>query len=178
MQSNLSWGHSLKLDKPTDTIRIFLQNPDGLSASNKFRKFEILCQHLYTYDADVACLPETCTDWKRPQSLTQCSTLARKYWKQAHLFTSCSTVHATHRYLPGGTATMILGNLTGRIISSGCDNPLGRWSFVRLRGHDGIHVLIVTAYMVCKSSITSTGPTTAFRQQYSLLRASGSISQT
>ena len=27
--------------------------------------------------------------------------------------------------------------------------------------------------MVCKSSITSTGPTTAFRQQYSLLWASG-----
>ena len=50
---------------------------------------------------------------------------------------------------------------------------MGRWSYARLRGHNGSHIFIITAYMVCKTSISTTGPTTAFRQQYSILRANG-----
>ncbi len=68
---------------------------------------------------------------------------------------------------------MVSGNLSGRIIQYGSDPNLGRWSFLRLRGHNGIHVLVVTAYLVCKTSINSTGPTTAFRQQYTILRSQG-----
>ena len=125
--------------------------------------------NLYTASIDVACLPETCTDWKRNHTVTVCSSLARKYWKQVRLSTSCSSIPATHRYLPGGTATLITGNLTGRIVNLGSDQSMGRWSYARLRGHNGNHIFIITAYMVCKTSISTTGPTTAFRQQANIL---------
>ena len=70
---------------------------------------------------------------------------------------------------------MITGNLTGRISSTEADDELGRWNHVRIKGNQGIHVSIITAYRVCKTSISTTGPTTAFRQQYSILRARGII---
>ena len=122
---------------------------------------------------DVACLPETCTDWKNSSSAAACRRIARKYWNQTRLVTSCSSIQASHRYLPGGSAILATGNLTGRILATFTDDALGRWSSIRIRGNQGVHVLIVTAYMVCKTSISSTGPTTAFRQQYSILRAQG-----
>ena len=102
-----------------------------------------------------------------------CTSIAQKYWPQVRIVTSCSSVRAAHQYLPGGTATLITGNLTGRIVHTESDKDLGRWNHVRIRGNQGVFVSIITAYMVCKSSISTTGPTTAFRQQYSILRARG-----
>ena len=159
--------------KSPNTVRILLQNPDGLAATNQFRKFELLCQNAISHSVDLICLPETCIDWKQPQAIQTCRTILRKYCPVSRMYTSCSSVPAPRSYLPGGTAAIAFNNITGRIIASGADNSLGRWNYIRLRAAHNSHLLIVTAYCVCSSSINTTGPTTAFRQQYTILRSQG-----
>jgi hypothetical protein len=64
----------------------------------------------------------------------------------------------------------------GRYQNSGSDpHGLGCWSFIRLHGKDGKSITIVTAYRVCiKAHIGKPGTSTAFHQEWHLLRLSGS----
>jgi hypothetical protein len=169
-----SWGHSLSIRKPLTTMRLLLQNPYGLDASNNYRKLDYLAQHLATYQVDLACLPETNADWKKYSIRSACNALLRRHFRHHRLITSTSTADATHAYLPGGTATIVTNGYTGRIASSGSDpRGLGRWTYVRLKGKNNSRILVVTIYQVCKTTIHSAGDSTAFSQQWNLLRADG-----
>ena len=168
------WGNAIPFEKPTNSMRLVLQNPYGLDASTGYRKLDLFARNLAAYQVDIGCLPETNADWKKLPVLKQCHAALRKHLKHHRLITSCSTAAANHSYLSGGTATIVANNWTGRIASTGEDSHgLGRWSYVRVKGKKERRLLVVTVYQVCKNSIGSAGDSTAFSHQWHILRARG-----
>ena len=60
---------------------------------------------------------------------------------------------------------------TCRILERGEDPwGLGRWSYILLSGKKTRKVLQVNGYRVCKATVASSGETTAYKQQYNILR--------
>jgi hypothetical protein len=117
-------------------MRLVLQNPYGLDASNHYRKLDYIARNSAIYQVDVTCLPETNADWKQAPIRASCNALLRRHFKHHRLITSTSTAAALHSYLPGGTATLVTNGFTGRIAESGSDpRGLGRWSYLRLKGN-------------------------------------------
>jgi hypothetical protein len=170
------WGHLLALDKPTDCMRLLLQNPHGLDAKTHYRKLDLIARSMAAYQFDVICLPETNCDWKKHSVLKECHSLLRKHLRHHRLITSCGPAKARHAFLPGGTATIVANNWTGRISDSGSDpHGLGRWTYVRTKGRTAARLLIITVYQVCKQTIKTAGCSTAFSQQWHALRADGKL---
>jgi hypothetical protein len=59
-------------------------------------------------------------------------------------------------------------------LSRGSDpHGLGHWSFIRLHGKHDTSVVVVTAYRVCNDNIGKAGTSTAFHQEWHLLRLDG-----
>eukprot|EP00957_Ditylum_brightwellii_P079013 6009539-Ditylum_brightwellii.AAC.1 len=72
--------------------------------------------------------------------------MGRKVFQQMTLIAGGSADPAGY-YQQGGTCTGVVGQLVGRIISSGTDeSSLGRWSYIKIAGRANRQVCIVTAY--------------------------------
>jgi hypothetical protein len=103
--------------------------------------------------------------------------VAKLQWKsmiQKQYYLS-RTIHSESKlktgsdYKPGGTMTTITGKWQARISEMGSDKKgLGRWSYVKISSKRST-LIIITAYRPCKAY----GPSTAWMQQWSLLREKG-----
>jgi hypothetical protein len=69
--------------------------------------------------------------------------------------------------------TMVSDDYVGRVVESGSDSEMGRWSYVRMLGKHGRHIVVVSVYQVCNQQENTAGDRTAFAQQVSLLRRNG-----
>ena len=76
-------------------------------------------------------------------------------------------------YLPGGTAIITRGRMTGRIIRRGADE-MGRYAWIDLNGKNGKQVMIISAYRTCKASLRN-GPHTAHMQKIKQLMKKGVV---
>jgi hypothetical protein len=103
--------------------------------------------------------------------------LARFQWKsviQKQFYLSQtihleSTIKTGLDYKPGGMMTTITGKWQARIAEMGSDKKgLGHWSYVKISSKQS-NLVIITAYRPCKTY----GPSTAWMQQWSLLREKG-----
>jgi hypothetical protein len=96
--------------------------------------------------------------------------ITRKIFTHSCMIHSESDIPADN-YKPGGTMTTVTGKWQARISDKGSDDSgLGRWSFVKISSNKH-SIIIVSAYRPCVSQ----GPTTAWMQQWTLLRESGRI---
>ena len=78
---------------------------------------------------------------------------------------SNSIVHAKNKkWLPGETIISVLGRWTGAKITSGNDCPLGRWSWISLKGKGNKIITLVNVYRV-NPGHTNLGEYTNFKQQ-------------
>jgi hypothetical protein len=88
--------------------------------------------------------------------------------------TSTSSLRSNGKYKPGGTCTGLTQKYCGRYQNSGSDpHGLGWWSFIRLYGKNNSSLVVVTAYRVVNAHIGRTGSSTAFHQEWHLLRLGG-----
>ena len=67
----------------------------------------------------------------------------------------------------------VTDNYIGRVVETGSDSEMGRWSYTRLQCKHGRTIMIVSAYQVCNQQENSAGEKTAFAQQLTLLRRNG-----
>jgi hypothetical protein len=67
----------------------------------------------------------------------------------------------------------VTDDYVGRVVETGSDTEMGRWSFIRMLGKHGRQIILVSAYQVCKQQANRVGARTAFAQQLSLLRRNG-----
>jgi hypothetical protein len=58
----------------------------------------------------------------------------------------------------------------GRVVETGSDTKVGRWSYIHLIGKHGCNIIVVLVYQVCNQLANNVGDRTAFAQQLSLLR--------
>jgi hypothetical protein len=66
--------------------------------------------------------------------------------------------------------SIITDYLLGRVIETGSDTKMGRWSYIRLLGKHGQNFIVGSVYQVCNQQASAVGDQTAFTQQLSLLR--------
>jgi hypothetical protein len=167
------WGDFLGPKDPNH-LRIYLQNPNRISAKDDFVDFQYLCQALFSNDVDIFGLSETGLDWKQHGPRSRCRQIMDDFWQHTRLITSTSSIASDTYTQFGGTCTGVTGKWSGRISEQGMDSHgLGRWSYVSITGKNGRQVLITTVYQACKASISTIGSKTAYAQQWHLIRQEG-----
>jgi hypothetical protein len=108
---------------------------------------------------------------KSMESLTKnhWQSMIRKQFYLSRTIHSESSTKTESAYKPGGTMTTITGRWQARVSEMGSDKKgLGRWSFIKISSKRS-NLVITTAYRPCKAY----GPSTAWMQQWSLLREKG-----
>ena len=161
------------IQKDPKHLRIILQNPNGISPENDLFEYEYCLQQMHSLCADVILLPESNLFWPTYSIQKSMSNHRRNIHRHSKQITSCSTKSYGSVYQPGGTCSIITGHATGRFHSSQRDEQLGRWSVMHLNQSDSSVLSIICCYQVCKDTIKTSGPKTAFSQQWSLLQDSG-----
>ena len=166
-------GHPFQ-EKPPNTFRIIGQNINGLSHKNDFTKWTEILQSTVSLEIDCLCLSETNIEWNHPHVASKIPHITRKFFNYSRLSTSTSAVRFDRIYKPGGVASLITNEWTGRIIRSEPDaSGLGRWTTTLLNGKRHRKIALISAYQVCKTSIHSCGITTSYCQQWHLIRSQG-----
>jgi hypothetical protein len=128
---------------------------------------------LLSSGVDVFGLSETNLDWLRHAVREKCSKICNDLYGSSLLETSTSDLRSNSTYKPGGTCTGLTQEYCGRYQQSGSDpHVLGRGSYIRLHGKQGESLVVVTVYRVCNSNIGKAGSSTAFHQEWHLLRLS------
>jgi hypothetical protein len=144
---NSSWGHSLPTINPSETFRLFLQNPNGLSlhSSNYSLQYDLnLCKD---YGAALLCLPEVKVNWNAPNRNALLNIFLRRTWRSTVISASKSPEEVLSDTQPGGTCTVLCNNWVSCLVDKGEDpTGLGRWSYITLRGRQHTKITIVTAY--------------------------------
>jgi hypothetical protein len=133
-----------------------------------------MCGSSKTHNIDALSLTVTNLNWNPKLHQIACS-LAQKHVNSCHITTSSNDGPCMGNYQPGGTATAVFGNLTGRISSKITDSSgMGRWSGVKLHTNSKSLLNIVTVYQSTKSD----GINTNYMQQMHRLKNSGKTNQT
>jgi exonuclease III len=175
LRTNNTFGDELHLPKPSNTSRFVSLNINGLRRANDFQDALEIAQALKVSSADFWNFQETNINW-RSQCLGQCYEKFRKVYHHTRISTSSSTKTYRTHYQPGGTMCAVTDDYVGRVVETGSDTAMGRWSFIRLLGKHGRNIIVVSVYQVCNQQANAVGDRTAFAQQLAILRENGSDS--
>ena len=140
-----------------ETLRILSKNPRGFCFEDgKDDKITAGIEYFHDAQAGAILAQETNTDWKKHKTRGKLRNKLFKYWKYQNITTSVSDTKARiSSYLPGGTATAILGKWSSRIMATGSDKRQGRWSWTRLQRNTDdkgnfTNIRLINAYQVCQ----------------------------
>ena len=141
MNFNHSWGDSLPSGVKGSTIRVVYQNVNrSVSASDNPLTTNLL-DNLNNMEADVFMASESNVNWKSATFRNDFKRKVSGIWPANRVSFSTSDVgleFEAHEYLPGGTCTMAVDNLSMRVVKVGEDSSgLGRWSYITLEGQGG-----------------------------------------
>ena len=171
---NHLFGHPLP-QKSHTSIRILLQNPNGISHDDECFDFKLYMEQMNSLYVDIIALSETNINWKDYSVYKHTSHHRKTTFVHSQHIPSSSARTFDTPYQPGGCSLTICNHVTGRYHSSYSD-PLGRWSVIHLNTSTSNPVTIICVYQVCDAKITQVGPKTAYSQQWSILREQGHLS--
>ena len=154
-------------------FRLLLQNPNGFSNENDLFSYQMCLHNIQSISTDIALFPETNLQWTDYNVRTSSNNHRRNTFNFSKQVTSNSTHSYNSTYQPGGTCSILIDKMVGRHHSSTNDTTLGRWSITNLSMRSNQQLTVICCYQVCKQTISSTGPKTAFSQQWSLLKRQG-----
>jgi hypothetical protein len=125
-------------------------------------------------EIDIFGFSETNLNSQQPEIRKRLEDTSQEIYGTSILAISTSTRPSCTAYKPGGTCTGISNALCGRYQAAGCDpHGLGRWSYIQLYGKQGRSLIVITAYRVCEANICTIGASTAYHQQWHLIRHKG-----
>jgi hypothetical protein len=127
-------------------------------------------------ECDVSNFVQTGINWRNHDIQSRMrKTLTTKM--QIHKLNVSQNKHNSDQpFLPGGTAQVIQGNWTGRIVQYIHDTRrMGRWCGVKIRLKCGRHLYIISAYRVCSQQASTIGTDTAYNQQNLMLSLEGMV---
>jgi len=167
-------GDRFDNDKPTNTVRIAFQNLNGLGTTQYQQHISLIANEQVSLDIDILGMTEHCINVSHKDTLKNLHNAIRNTTKEkTTLQINSSNSKTTQRFLPGGTATLLIGNTVGRVEPSGRGgDSLGRWSYIHMRRKQMKPVTIVTIYQVNKQPTNTIG-NTAWHQQRLALDAQG-----
>jgi hypothetical protein len=98
-------------------------------------------------DFDIFCLTETNVAWYNVPSSDQPTNRFRGKLKFSKYITSHNQdKEYKGKQQSGGKMTICRNNICSRIIETGKEGMLGRWSWVKIRGNKGLSIIIATVY--------------------------------
>lgn len=166
------FGHTIETIDNRETFRAIFQNPNGINPHSGNYKFALSLQECHDHCAGIIGLVETNREWKKQEQQRQLKEAVHKPWAASVIQTSTSDEVFEDNYKPGGTATIVVDDHWVCRIKERGEDPwgLGRWSYIILGGKGTKRIVSVQWYRVCKSSETNAGETTAWKQQFNILR--------
>ena len=178
--------------KQQGTVRLFYNNCNSLEINNLISdvlqrkrdkqkqqylqeienptKVDRLLRQMKLWEVDVVNLSETCVAWENIVARRVIRQVTTTYDTTACWIGSSSQIKGENCFKPGGTATVVMEENTGRILDKGTDPwKMGRWSYVLIRGNNIIEkLLIITGYRTGHRS-GNVGIKTAWSQQSTIL---------
>ena len=102
------------------TLRLIQKNPNGFHTRHNMTCTKLTngLQDMMDLDAGVILFNETNTDWQNYDLREEYNHRIKKHWSVNRTQFSSSQARADNEYLPGGTATTILGKWVGRVLQS------------------------------------------------------------
>jgi len=169
-QPNQWVGHPITEDKPSKTLRIAFQNLNGLGKNHYQNQISLLANEQVTLDIDILCMTEHCLNTQHQDNLKNLhKTIQATTAEKTALQINASNSPTSQRYLPGGTAIMLIGHTVGRIEPNGRGgDKMGRWSYVHLRRKKMKPLTIITIYQVVKQPTNAIGNTAWHQQRLAL----------
>ncbi len=173
LKKNDTIGDCLSLPKDPSLTRFYVQNPRGFTLGHSGSLAATL-EHIKSMEVDHAMFPEHTLDTTQYRVRAGIHRQATRHFGfgEYKVVTGSSTVQAHTYYKPGGTMSLTVGQLKGRVIDSGADD-LGRWTYQKLTAQGGNVITVVCTYQVNKEKPQDAGPRTAITQQYSMLKQAG-----
>ena len=171
LKTNYNWGDFL-CKKPKNTIRMYIQNLNGIGTNDIEGNFEEITAHMREIQADIICFQEHNLSTEQPKIRNALNQIVRNTWPESKpkLVIAQSPIQYPSQSKPGGTLQIITGNLTGNVIMTHAD-ALGRWTAIKLTGKDENNILIINYYQsINKKSIDKAGSKTSWAQQYVTLQ--------
>jgi exonuclease III len=166
MKSNVVWGDTLSPKVETVT-RLYALNVNGLSLDKRGGQFDTLCSLIKETQADILCCQEHNIDTTNAQAKAILHTTVRNHWQRSCLTYGNSPIPFHSFYKPGGTMTITVNNLSGRVVEQTSDK-WGRWVAHTYQGRNGKRLIVFNAYQVVQKPIKP-GKITVASQQHSLL---------
>jgi hypothetical protein len=161
--NNLPFGDNIQ--EPYDSETILFHNINGFK--DKTNWFQILMT-MYELKVEIFGFVETNQQLNKGKKYEWINPI-RKLYFHSRTTHSESAIDSHSDYKPGSTILMITGKWQARVSDQGQDSRgLGRWSFFQISSKKK-SLIIITAYRPCISH----GPSTAWIQQWTLLREEG-----
>ena len=156
--------------KRQDTVRLFYNNCNGLEINNLIEdvirrdrdkkehkyiqelenptKFDSIIRQMKTWEVDIVSLAETCVDWGKIIPRRTIHNITRQYDSKGRWASSTSSINIGNFLKPGGTATLSMRKMNGRILDRGSDKwKMGRWSYTLYgKNPKGTTILVITGY--------------------------------
>lgn len=168
---NYSWGDPLPSGVKGNTIRVVYQNVNRSISASDNPLTNTLLDNLNDMETDVFMASESNVNWKSAAHRNDFQHKVSKIWPANRIAFSTSDVgfeFEAHEYLPGGTCTMAVDNLSMRVVKVGEDESgLGRWSYITMEGQGGRKITFITAYRICAGQML--GIKTSCRQQSKII---------
>jgi hypothetical protein len=165
-------GSPFTNNKPEHTFRILYHNINSLGTSQYHHNIQELVVTQQELQVDLAGFTEHCLNATQPLILNSIrQSLNRQFLGQYVIQMNSAQVDTLTPYLPGGTASLLIGNQIARLepMGRGGDTQ-GRWSFLSFRRKQLPPLTIYTAYKVNKQPTNQIG-ITAWHQQRLQLNA-------
>ena len=144
-------------------------NVNGLSTKNDMYEIDEVLGTLKDMEAGVFSLNEHTLNTAKPTVMKKLWESSRRIDPYAKLsVASCTKDKSDSTWKPGGTLLGVAGRWASRVMNQGSD-PLGRWSWMELRGKAGMVLRVYSAYRVCQEKVENAGVLTACHQQYRAL---------
>jgi hypothetical protein len=147
---NIPFGNLMET-RQENVLRMFLKNVNGIHKGNSWEEWKLLSIQSQKLQIDILSLTETNYNWNsKVQQFAL--TIAEKYTKECLLSTLLYRSESNSNNQPGGTATAVLGNATGRIAHKiTYSSSMLRWSGFKLHTNRDSLINIITVYQCTKS---------------------------
>jgi hypothetical protein len=119
--------------KANSTVPIYYKNINGANTYNSWNTWDQAFKTTNELEIDIVGYTETNINWNE-KNRSYARSICHKHNKAINIHTSSSIEATKTTYQPGGTATILTGNITGRSTGQINDKSgMGRWSGFRLK---------------------------------------------
>ncbi len=150
-------------EKEEGILRLAVQNFGGWPLDIKNDKNGGIRAYIQRAQLDVLGIPEANVAWNQLNEASRLDERTFGWWEQRNISVAYNTnVKDPPQYLHGGVIQLAMGPVVNKIRGTGYDpTKLGRWTWQRFQGMNGLYLRVITVYRPVKSN----GLETVYQQQ-------------